>query len=210
MAQTVAEIELAGLQVLIHAVGDEAVDAALTAIEQVQNGSKKTVFRFRIEQAAVLNDELVKRLKKANAIVSIQPSVVASEFSVWSALKRLGFKRSSYLFPLKTLVKSRIFVVAGSDCPMEPLNPFVGIQAAVCREAFPEQRLSVLETLRMYTIDAAYASGEERLKGSIEVGKLADITVLSEDLLTLSPSKIGLITAVATIIGGRVLYSIIN
>ena len=206
MAKMATEIDAVGLQVLIHAMGDKAIDAALSTIEQVQKSNGDKVLRCRIEQAAVLREELLERMKKEQVIVSIQPRVVASEFSVWSALKRLGSRRTSWLFPLKSLVRNGICVVAGSDCPMEPLNPMIGIQAAVCREVFPEQRLSVLEALRMYTIDAAYASGEEKIKGSIEQGKLADITVLSEDPLSVSPSKIGLITSVATIIGGRVSY----
>ena len=98
-------------------------------------------------------------------------------------------------------------VAGGSDCPMEPLNPFLGMQEAVLRETFPEQRLSVEEALRMYTFDAAYSFGEEEVKGSIEDGKLADLTVLSSDPFTVASDKISDITVTMTIVNGNIVHS---
>ena len=123
-------------------------------------------------------------------IVSVQPKCVISEFSVWSAVDRLGFERARFLYPLKTLFREGIWVIGGSDCPMEPISPLSGIQAAVTRSYFPEEQITVDEALRMYTINAAYASHEENIKGSIEEGKLADLTVLSHDPNTVLSSKI--------------------
>jgi predicted amidohydrolase YtcJ len=202
MNEVAAKTLRAGLQLVIHAVGDRAVDAALTKIEQM---SKDT--RCRLEQAAVLNEGLIKRVKTANVIVSVQPLVIASEFSVWSAAEHLGVERARWLFPLKTLVNKGVKVVGGSDCPMEPLNPLLGIQAAVMRRFFPEERITVDEALRLYTIDAAYSSNEENIKGSIEEGKLADLTVLSHDPRMILPNEIGKIMVEMTIVGGRVVYS---
>ena len=187
-------------------MGDKAVDAALTAIEATSTEASGKSLRNRIEQAAVLNEESIKRMKKQHVLVSVQPNVVASEFSVWSAIDRLGVERARWLFPLKTLLKTGICVVGGSDCPMEPLSPLSGIQAAVTREFFPEERITVDEALRMYTVNAAYASFEEKLKGSIETGKLADFTVLSKDPQAVPPNKIGNIAVEMTIVGGRVVY----
>jgi predicted amidohydrolase YtcJ len=192
----------AGLQLVIHAVGDKAVDAALTTIERV---SKEA--RCRIEQAAVLSAGLIQRLKKQKIIVSVQPRVIASEFSVWSATEHLGAERARWLFPLKTLIKEGVKVVGGSDCPMEPLNPLLGIQTAVTRQVFPEERITVGEALRMYTVDAAYSSGEENIKGSVETGKLADLTVLSHDPAEVPTNEIENITVEMTIAGGKVVYS---
>jgi predicted amidohydrolase YtcJ len=127
MAKTAAKITEAGFQLVIHAVGDKAVDAALNIIEN-RNATTRSKVRCRIEQGAVLNKKLIERLSEQHVVVSVQPRVVASEFSVWSAVDRLGSKRARWLFPLKTLVESGIRVVAGSDCPMEPLNPLLGIQ----------------------------------------------------------------------------------
>ncbi len=203
MSASVAQVLAAGLQPVIHAMGDKAVDTALKVIEQT--ATAKGV-RFRIEQAAVLNNELIKRLKKQNTVVSVQPKVIASEFAVWSAIASLGVERAKWLHPLKTLIEEGVKVAGGSDCPMEPLSPLLGLQEAVLRERFPEQRLTVEEALSMYTVDAAYSSGEEKIKGSIEDGKLADLTVLSDDPLATPKEKINAIGVELTIINGKVGY----
>jgi predicted amidohydrolase YtcJ len=116
-------------------------------------------------------------------------------------------ERAKWLYPLKTLLKSGVLVIGGSDCPMEPLSPLLGIQTATMREFFPEERVTVVEALRMYTIDAAYSSGEENVKGSIETGKLADLTVLSQDPRKVPPNEIENIAVEMTIAGGKVAYS---
>jgi predicted amidohydrolase YtcJ len=202
LAVCVAQVLASGLQPVIHAMGDMAVDTALSVIEI----SSKNV-RFRIEQAAVLNSDLVKRLGAQDVVVSVQPKMVPTEFTVWSATKHLGVERAKWLHPLKNLLNEGIKVAAGSDCPMEPLNPFLGMQEAVLREMYPEQRLSVEEALRMYTLDAAYCSGEENIKGSIEEGKLADLTVLSTDPADVPTDKIKDIQVAMTIVDGKVVYS---
>lgn len=194
----------AGFQLVVHAVGDKAVDAALNTTKQIKGSKAKNHLRIRLEQAAVLNQTLIDRMRELEVTVSVQPSVIASEFSIWSAINHLGQKRARMFFPLKTLFEADIFVAAGSDCPMEPLNPMLGIQEAVTRDTFSEQHLSVEEALRMYTINAAYDSYEEDVKGTIEVGKLADFTVLSENLLIEEPDKIACITAEMVVISGQV------
>ena len=204
---SIRQVLARGLQPVIHAMGDKAVHLALTVIEQNSKEAEGKHVRFRVEQAAVLNEELVERLKKQFVVVSVQPKVISTEFSIWSATKRLGKKRAKWLHPLKTLVKEGVKVAGGSDCPMEPLNPFLGMQEAVQRKDFPEQRLSVEEALRMYTIDAAYCSGEENLKGSIEVGKMADLAVLSDDPLVVGAYEIKDVKVEMTIINGKVVYS---
>ncbi len=196
-------IRRAGLQVIIHAMGDKAIDAALTAIEHLGKGCG----RPRIDEAAVLSGEIVQRLKQQAPVVSVQPCVMASEFTVYSATERLGKRRVRWLYPLKTLFKEGIRVCGGSDCPMEPLNPLQGIQAAVTGHALPIEQVGVDEALRMYTVNAAYASGEENLKGSIEEGKLADFTVLSSDPYEVVPSKIQEITVALTVVGGKVAFA---
>jgi predicted amidohydrolase YtcJ len=200
LASSVRQVLLLGLQPLIHAMGDKAVDTALGVIEH----SDKKV-RFRIEQAAVLNRELVKRLEVQDVVVSVQPKMIPTEFGVWSATDHLGIERAKWLHPLKTLLNEGVKVAGGSDCPMEPLNPLLGMQEAVARESYPEQRLSVEEALRMYTLDAAYSSGEENIKGSIEEGKLADFTILSADPNAVKPEKIKEIKVEMTIIDGKII-----
>jgi predicted amidohydrolase YtcJ len=119
----------------------------------------------------------------------------------------LGPERTRWLYPLKTLVSSGVKVIGGSDCPMEPLTPLLGIQAAVTRQFVPEERVSVEDALRFYTIDAAYAFSEESIKGSIEENKYADLTILSQDLLLADPNEIAKIKAEMTIVKGKVVYS---
>jgi len=202
----VAKAHKANFRLVLHAMGDQAIDMSLTAIEKALMEAPRKNHRYRIEHASVLNKELIQHIKKLGVVVSIQPKVVISEFSVWSAVDRLGPKRARWLYPLKTLINEGIRVTGGSDCPMEPISPLVGIQAAVTRQFFPEEQITVDEALRMYTINAAYASFEENVKGSIEEGKLADLTVLSRNPQTTPPSKIGDIKVRMTIVGGKVVY----
>ena len=207
LASSVAGVLATGFQPIIHAMGDKAVDTALKVIEQTSKQQSGKSIRFRIEQAANLNEELLERLKNQHVAVSVQPKVIATEFAVWSATKHLGVERAKWLHPLKTLLTAGVKVAGGSDCPMEPLSPLLGIQEAVLRQVFPEQQLTVEEALRMYTTDAAYSSSEEKIKGSIEVGKLADLTVLLNDPLTVQNDKIKEIPIEMTIINGKVVYS---
>ncbi len=199
LAVSVQQVIAAGVQPIILAMGDKAIETTLNVIEQTPKNS----IRFRIEQAAVLNKNLLQRLKEQHVLVSIQPKVITTEFSVWSAQDRLGPERAKWLHPLRTLIDSGVMVVAGSDCPMEPLSPLLGIQELVTRQAFPEQRLSPLEALRMYTLDAAYSSGEEILKGSIEEGKLADLTILSADPAAAAPEQIKNIQVEMVLVNGK-------
>lgn len=201
LAVVVARVLAVGVQPIILAMGDKAVDVTLNVIEQMP----KTNIRFRIEQAAVLNKCLVSRLKAQEVVVSIQPKMISTEFTVWSALERLGVERARWLHPLKALVDAGVKMAGGSDCPMEPLSPLLGVQEVVTRQAFAEQRLSVEEALGMYTVDAAYSAGEERVKGSIEEGKLADLTVLACAPSLVEAEKIKDITVEAVVINGKFL-----
>jgi len=136
----------------------------------------------------------------------VQPKCIITEFTDWSAIERLGNKRARWLYPLKTLTNNGIQIVGGSDCPMEPSNPLLGIQAAVERQYFPEEKITVNEALQMYTINAAFASCEQKNRGSIKEEKLADVTVLSTDPLTTPTSDIGNIKVIMTIADGEIVY----
>jgi predicted amidohydrolase YtcJ len=206
MDALVAKAHKANFRLVMHAMGDQAIDMALTAIEKALMEAPRKDHRYRLEHASVLNSKLIQRIKELGMMVSVQPKCVLSEFSVWAAVERLGSERARWLYPLKTLIKEGIRVAGGSDCPMEPLSPLQGIQAAVTRQFFPEERITVDEALRMYTVNAAYASFEETVKGSIDEGKLADLTVLSGDPTAVPPSKIGDINVMITIVDGKVVY----
>jgi predicted amidohydrolase YtcJ len=206
----VAKAHKANIGLVMHAMGDQAIDMALSAVEKALTEVPKMGHRYRLEHASVLNEELIGRIKRLGMIVSVQPKCVISEFAVWSAVDRLGQERARLLYPLKTLFREGIGVVGGSDCPMEPISPMSGIQAAVTRQYFPEQQITVDEALKMYTVNAAYASHEENVKGSVEEGKLADLTILSDNPTTLTPNKIENINVAMTIVGGKIVYQKIN
>ena len=202
----VAKAHKANVGLVMHAMGDQAIELALSSIEKALGESPKTSHRYRLEHASVLNKELIGRIKKVGMIVSVQPKCVISEFSVWSAVERLGSERARLLYPLKTLLTEGIRVIGGSDCPMEPISPLSGIQAAVTRPFFAEEQITVDEALQMYIINAAYASSEESTKGSIEEGKLADLTVIAGDPRTVPSTKIGDIKVSMTVVGGKIVY----
>jgi hypothetical protein len=202
MKTSAGSVLKAGLHLVIHAMGDKAIDSALTIIEALEWKG-----RHRLDQAALFNKDLIQRAQKQQVIISVQPLVGASEFSVYYAIEHLGKKRARLLYPLKTLFKKGICVCGGSDCPMEPLNPLLGIQSVVTRQFFPQERLTVDESLRLYTVNAAHASDDEDKKGSIQEGKFADFAVLSNDPHGVPPSKLHEIRVEMTIVGGKVTFS---
>lgn len=202
--ELVAKAHEGHLQLAIHAIGDQTIDMALTALEKALEEAPRKDHRHRIEHASVLNETLIQHLKKLEVIASIQPHFIISDF--WM-VDRVGPTRAQWVYPFKTLLQEGIRVAGGSDCPVEPINPLLGIYAAVAREALPEERITVDDALRLYTINAAYASFEENVKGSIEAGKLADLVVLSHDPLTVPSSKIKDVRVETTIMGGRVVYA---
>ncbi|MEA2090523.1 MAG: amidohydrolase [Thermoproteota archaeon] len=193
----------AGFQLAIHAIGDRAVDLTLDALEKALEKSPRKNHRHRIEHASVLNEKLIQRMKRLGVIASVQPSFVVSDFWV---VNRVGTQRGRWVYAFKSLVKNGVLVCAGSDCPVESVNPLLGVCAAVARESFPEERVGAEEALRWYTVNAAFASFEENVKGSIEEGKLADFVVLSGDPCGVAAEKIGEIRVEMTVVDGQVVY----
>ena len=202
--ELVSKTHAAKLQLAIHAIGDHAMESVLKAYERALKENPRGNHRHRIEHCSVLNPMLIKRMKQSNLVASVQPHFVVSDF--W-AEDRVGKARARWMFPFKTLVEEGIVVVSGSDCPVENISPILGIWAAVDRKNFPQEALTVEEALRTYTMNAAYSSFEERRRGSIEVGKLADFTVLSDNLIGMPPERIKNVGVEMTIVGGNVAYS---
>jgi len=200
----VIEAHKACFQLAIHAIGDYAVEIVLTALEEALSRVPTKNHRHRIEHASVLNEKIIRRMKKLKLIASVQPHFIVSDF--WAA-DRVGPERARWVYPFKTLINEGVTVAGGSDCPVEPINPLLGIQAAVARKTFTEERITVDDALSIYTVNAAYASFEDEIKGSIEEGKLADSIVLSKNPLTVEPDKIGDIEVEMTIVGGKIVYT---
>jgi predicted amidohydrolase YtcJ len=193
----------AGLQVGVHAIGDKAIEMVVKAFNRALRTFPKSDHRHRVEHCSVLNPKLIREMKRLGLIASIQPHFIISDFWV---KERVGEERARWVYPFKSLMKRGVVVASGSDCPVEPINPLLGVWAAVARKSFEEERLTVEEALRSYTADAAYACFSEDRFGRIEVGMFADFVVLSDDLFKISPEKIRDVRVEMTVVGGRIVY----
>ncbi|MCU7525791.1 MAG: amidohydrolase [Ignavibacteria bacterium] len=203
----------AGLQLSIHAIGDKANSLILDIFEEVVKANPKWDRRFRIEHAQHVRPEDVKRFKEMNVIASVQPYHLIDD-GCW-AEKRIGKERLRNTYPFRSFIDNGVKVCFGSDWSVAPLDPIMGIYAAVTRSTLdgkhpegwiPEEKISVEEAIKCYTINNAYASFEEDIKGSIEAGKLADLVVLSEDILSVDPAKIKDVKVDMTIFDGDIIY----
>ncbi len=206
-----------GFQVCTHAIGDAANRLTLDAYEQagkdVPEAPKLEDTRLRIEHAQVLSPQDIPRFAKLGVIPSMQPTHCTSDMP-W-AEKRVGPQRIKGAYAWRSLLQTGVHLPLSSDFPGETLNPFYGMYAAITRQDpqgnppngwYPEQRLTLNEALKGYTTEAAYAEFEEKNKGSIEPGKLADLTVISGDLTKMSPKEILQIHVVETFVAGKVAY----
>jgi hypothetical protein len=202
--QLVLKAHCAGLQLGVHAIGDRAVESVLKAFEKALKKFPRENHRHRIEHCSILNPKLIKRMRRLGVVASVQPHFVVSDF--WT-VDRVGKERARWAYPFKTLTEAGLVVASGSDCPVEKINPLLGVWAAVARKDLATESLTVEEALKTYTLNAAYASFDEDRKGSIEVGKFADFTVLSDDLFNLQPSKIKEVTVEMTVVDGKVVYA---
>jgi len=193
----------ADLQLAIHAIGDKTVEIILQTLKKILQKNPNPNHRHRLEHASVLNPSLIQEMKEINMIASVQPHFIISDF--WVA-DRLGESRARWTYALKSMSKEGVIMIGGSDAPVEPVSPILGMYAATARKTFPQERLTITEALRLYTTNAAYASFEEDTKGSIEKGKLADLVVLSGNPFQTPHEQLKQIKAVMTIVDGKVVY----
>ncbi|HWO75473.1 MAG TPA: amidohydrolase [Bacillus sp. (in: firmicutes)] len=198
------------LPVAVHAIGDLAFEYVLEAIEKSPTPAGK---RDRLIHAQILRKDLVERSKKLSVIFDIQPRFVASDFP-W-VLERVGAQTYDYLYAWKSLLEEGIALAGGSDAPIEPLDPLLGIHAAVTRTKpydtqhqvfMAEQRLSMYEALSLFTKGSAYAENKELEYGTIESGKRADFTILNQDLFQINHERILDTKVAATVINEQLVY----
>lgn len=203
----------AGLQVVVHAIGDRANDWLLDVYAWVVERNGLRDRRFRIEHAQHLTSEAIGRFADLGVLPSMQP-YHAIDDGRW-AEKRIGPARVRTTYAFRSLLDAGAGLMFGSDWTVAPIDPLAGIYAAVTRRTtdganpggwVPEQRIGVEEALHAYTAANAYGAFRERDLGMIEPGRLADLTVLSENILTLEPSRIADVRADYTIIGGEVVF----
>jgi predicted amidohydrolase YtcJ len=229
LTRMIVERDAAGFQITLHAIGDRANRMALDgfAIALKQNGLRVVGYRgsvvlmsparHRVEHAQVVAPTDFARFRDLGVIASMQPSHAISD-KRW-AQDRLGEYRVMGAYSWHTMMAHGVHVPFGTDWPVEPINPYLGLYAAVTRQSiegdpaggwWPEERVSIEDAIRNYTAESAYASFEEKEKGRIAAGMLADIVVHTRDLLSIAPKDILQTEPEMTVFGGRVVYERAN
>ena len=213
MLKRVEEADRRGLQIMIHAIGDRANDQILSIYEQVEREDGVRDRRFRIEHAQHLRPQDIPRFARDKVIASMQP-YHAIDDGRW-AEKRIGKERAKTTYAFRSLLDSGAVLAFGTDWTVAPLDPVLSVYAAVTRRTLdgrnakgwiPEQKISVEEAVRAYTVGSAYAEFQDGVKGTVTAGKLADLVILSRDLFKIEPVEIENVKVVLTIMDGRVVY----
>jgi hypothetical protein len=206
-------LDSAGLQTCVHAIGDEAISTVLDLFQEVVNKNGPRDRRFRIEHAQHMAAKDFDRFRSLDVIASMQP-YHAIDDGRW-AEKRIGEERVRLTYAFRTFLNHKVRLAFGTDWSVAPLNPMQTIYAAVTRATLdgknpdgwvPEQKLKVDEAVQAYTMGSAYAEFQEKEKGSITPGKLADMVLLSDDIFTIKPEAVKDVTVELTMVGGRVVY----
>lgn len=208
--EVVDKVHKAGLSMTAHAVGDMAVEMIVNSIQKSQEAHPRLDARHRIEHCGLVDEELLTRIKDLGIIPIANPGFIernGKDYNVYYG------DRVNYMFPLKSFIDMGIPCAIGSDAPVVSEDPMKGLYGAINRldgvtgEAVGEnQKIDLLQAIRMYTYNGAYATFDEDIKGSIEVGKLADLVVLSNNLLDESLGDIRDVHATMTIMDGEIVY----
>jgi predicted amidohydrolase YtcJ len=204
----------AGLHVIVHAIGDRAIRDLLDIYRDVADQHDPRDRRFRIEHAQHIHPEDISRFASQGVIAAMQP-YHAIDDGRW-AEKVIGPERAQTTYAFRSLIHGGAHVAFGSDWYVAPATPLEGIYAAVTRRTLdgqhpegwvPEQKITVEEALRAYTYEAAYASFEEDIKGTLQPGMLADFVLIDRDLTAIPPGEIRDARVLRTVVGGKVVYT---
>jgi predicted amidohydrolase YtcJ len=215
MRDWMLQADAAGLQVCTHAIGDRAISTVLDLYTDVVEAHRGMERRFRIEHAQHMAARDFARFAQLSVIASVQP-YQAIDDGRWSEA-RIGHDRASRTYAFRTFLNHGVHLAFGTDWPYAPFDPVLTIYAAVTRATldgknpngwFPEQKLTVAEAVEAYTIGSAYAEFQEKEKGSITPGKLADMVLLSDDIFTIDPVKIRDAKVLKTIVDGRLVWDV--
>ena len=202
---------VAGYQMTAHAVGDKGITMIVDAIEKALKAHPRKDHRHRIEHCAMTNPELLQRIK-ALGIVPVPQPIFLYEFGD-GYLRNYGDVRGNRMFPCGSFIREGVTIVGSSDCPVTFSNPILNMHLAVNRETQtgqligPDERIGIMDALRMFTYNGAWVSFDEHKRGSLETGKLADLAVLSDPLLDVAKEKIRDVKVDMTFIDGEKLYT---
>jgi predicted amidohydrolase YtcJ len=214
LAKDMREADAAGFQLVVHAIGDRANAIVIDAVEELVRANGLRDRRPRIEHAQVVRESDKARMAKLGIIASIQPSHCIDDMR-W-AERRIGRNRCAIAYDFRSFVDAGVRVAFGTDWFVEPLDPMIGLYAAVTRQFadgtppggwFPEEKITLAQAVEYYTLGSAYAQFAEKDKGSITPGKLADLVVLSQDIFRVEPREILQTKPVLTMVGGRVVFA---
>jgi len=214
MRDRMLKADAAGLQLCTHAIGDQGISIILDFYADIVKQHGRADRRFRIEHAQHMAAKDFDRFAQLGVIASVQP-YHAIDDGRW-AEKRIGHDRASRTYAFRTFLNHGVRLAFGTDWEVAPLNPMLGLYAAVTRATldgknpqgwFPEQKLTVAEAVEAYTIGSAYAEFQDEEKGSLTVGKLADMVLLSDDIFTIDPVKIRDVKVLRTFVGGKAVYT---
>ncbi len=213
MRDRMMRADAAGLQLCTHAIGDRGISMILDVYSEIVKAHGESDRRFRIEHAQHMAIKDFDRFAQLHVIASVQP-YHAIDDGRW-AEERIGHDRASRTYAFRTFLDHGVRLAFGTDWEVAPLNPMLGLYAAVTRATldgknpngwFPEQKLTLPEAVEAYTMGSAYAEFQENEKGSITVGKLADMVLLSDDIFAIDPVKIRDVTVKTTIVGGKIVW----
>ena len=213
MREHMMKADAAGLQICTHAIGDRAISTVLDLYAEIVAAHGPADRRLRIEHAQHMAAKDFDRFAQLHVIASVQP-YQAIDDGRW-AEARIGHDRASRTYAFRTFLNDGVRLAFGTDWDVAPLNPILTIYGAVTRATldgknpngwFPEQKLTVAESVEAYTMGSAYAEFQENEKGSITVGKLADMVLLSDDIFAIPPAKIREAKALKTFVGGKLVW----
>jgi predicted amidohydrolase YtcJ len=195
----------AGIQIAVHAIGDLANATCVKLFDRLLKEHPRDDHRHRLEHASSLTASIIADIARLGLVISTQPLFIHSE-KHWLH-KRLGAERAKWAYPYRAILDAGIKIAGASDAPVESTDVLHAIQCCVTREGFETQQcVTAAEAVRMYTLDAAYAQFEDSVKGSISVGKRADMVILSANPVSVPAEEIRDIRVERTIVSGRVVY----
>ncbi len=210
LAKLASLVHRLGWQLSIHGIGDRAIDVCLDAIEAALKSTPRKDPRPRLEHCTMVLPRMVERIKKLGVIPVMQPGFIWELGDNW--FNQLGREKTSRFKPFRSLLGQNVPIAFSSDRPVVTGAPLLGIHSAVNQKTMsgqeyaPDEKITPEQALRCYTMHGAYATFDEKIKGSITAGKLADLVILGEDLTSIGPERIKDIPVMATVVGGEFCY----